>query len=52
MDVETKLKNTSPKQGRGNAIPPAESISKRLADRLPPARFTGPMVVPPSAKAI
>lgn len=52
MDVETKSKKISPEQGRGIAVPSAESISKRLADRLPPPRFTGPMVVPPSAKAI
>jgi hypothetical protein len=40
------------RDAKGIQVPPADSISKQLADRLPPVRLTGPLIVPPSGKGI
>jgi hypothetical protein len=36
----------------GSPLPSAEAVSKRIADRLPPVRFSGPLVVPPRGAGI
>jgi hypothetical protein len=51
-NAKPNLYSTSAPAAHGTSLPSAEEVSKRIGDRLPPLRYTGPVVVPPHGSGI
>jgi hypothetical protein len=51
-EMKNDASGTSVVVACGSPLPSADAVSKRISDRLPPVRFSGPLVVPPRGAGI